>query len=183
MPFMSLLIEAAGTDLKYSPTKAINESAVIAAYKNLESAPAPIQYPAEMIPVVKVGEGYYTEMSFLMPYMKSNGVKSVVTALNDLAKANGLNEGAVGLLVESKESVMATIDDAIDEKHAGAAIAKLSKADQVIDNLSKNGVKVVSKADQKMEDEKDKDLKAANKGSEECCKECGKPMSQCVCGK
>lgn len=187
MPFiknsMDLLIEAAASDLKYNVSDAINESAVRSAYSKLESVHQFVKYSADMVPVVKVGDEFFTEMNFLAPYMRSNGVKSIAEALTNVSKANGLSENAVGLLVENDCSVSETMDKALAKggKAKDAALAKQEKGLHIIQKLKDRGKNVKKKADDddvETEDECDMPTKECKEGT---CPKCGKSKSECTC--
>ena len=155
MPFvkdpMSLLIESADIDLRSNTNMIMRESTALSNYATLESASQPVVYTAEMVPVVQMDDGFYTEMNFLHPYMKSSGIKSIANALDNVAFVNGLHENAVGLLIESDQSVTDAINAAIDsgsEKKKKAVIAKINKSKAIADKLAEAGIKVKKKCDE-----------------------------------
>lgn len=191
MPFIkdinSLLIETMTSDMKYDVSRTINESAIRDEYAKLESVSQPIVYGAEMIPVVKVDGKFFTEMNFLAPYMKTNGIKSVTEALDNLAKANNLPAKAVGLLVESQGDVTAELKKACEAGKGKAAHKKVDKATEICKKLEGDGYCVRCKKECNEGKLMDK-IKNRKKGKEECadgevCEVCGKPMKECKCKK
>ena len=101
----SLLAEAAAMDLDANTSSALTESQIDSIMESIEEVSEDIVYTAEMVSVIKVGDDYLTEMNALYPYMTSNGITSVAEALNNVARVNGLQEKAVGLLIESDKQV------------------------------------------------------------------------------
>lgn len=167
MPFvkdsLSLLIETAGSDLTTNTKAAMNESVIRSSYNHIAEASEPVLYGPEVVPVVKAGGEYFTEMNFLQPFMKSSRIKSISEALNAVAEANGLEPGAVGILIESDEGVTECIEKAIESanpKKKKAALDKMGKATDIVDKLKAKGVNVKKKIGIK-------------------CKECGKVNCEC----
>lgn len=155
MPFVkdpiSLLLECSEADLLRDTKSAIKESTIVSNYNKIEELSESVVYTPEMVTIVKIGNEYYTEMNFLQPYMKSNGIKSIAEALNDVAISNNLAPKSVGLLIESKESVTDKIKDAINSKNTkkkNAALDKTKKAEELVDKLKGDGFKVKTKKDE-----------------------------------
>lgn len=151
MPFvkdsLSLLIEASSNDLLTNTSEAITEGAVRAGYASIEEAVV-VPYDPQVVPVINIEGHYYTEMNFLHPYMKSNGIKSIAEALNNVATANGLPEKAVGLLIESETSVDDSITQAIEsgnQKKKDSVFSKVDKAVGISKKLKKAGFDVKKK--------------------------------------
>lgn len=169
MPFvkdsLSLLIEASAGDILSDTKTSFSEGAVRSGYESIEEASETVVYVPEMIPVVQIESEYYTEMNFLYPYMKTNHIKSISEALNNVAAANNLPECSVGLLIESDCSVDATITKAIEsgnQKKKDSTLNKIKDAVNISDKLKKKGIKVKKK-------------------KPVVCPECGKTV--CECGK
>ena len=168
MPFvkdpLSLLIEASDIDIKRNTKSAVRESAVRSSYDHIEEAAAPVYYGPQIVPVVEINGEYFTEMNFLHPYMKSAKIKSIAEALNNVALANGLSEGGVGLLIESGDNVTECINKAIESanpKKEKSVLDKIDKAVGISDKLKGKGINVKKK----------------KKGK---CPKCGK--LKCECG-
>lgn len=156
MPFVrnsfDLLIEACENDLKKNTGRVVRESTVRSSYNSIEEAAEEVFYGPEIVPVVKVGNEFFTEMNFLHPYMKSEGITSITEALNNVAIANGLGEGGVGLLIESSKYVSDCISEAIksnNPKKEDSVIKKIDKAVGISDALKKKGINVKKKKDDK----------------------------------
>jgi hypothetical protein len=168
---MSLLIESADIDLKNSMDMVVRESTVLSTYASLESVSSPVVYTAEMVPVVCVDEEYYTEMSFLHPYMESNGIRNIADALDNVAYVNGLSENAVGLLIESDQYVTDAINEAIDsgsEKKKKKAISKVNKSNKIVDKLKNAGIKVKKKFSKEPKKKCDEECTETECGTNEC---------------
>ena len=155
MPFVkdpiSLLLECSEADLLRDTKSAIKESTIVSNYNKIEELSESVVYTPEMVTIVKIGNEYYTEMNFLQPYMKSNGIKSIAEALNDVAISNNLAPKSVGLLIESKGSVTDKIKDAINSKNTkkkNAALDKTKKAEELVDKLKDDGFNVKTKKDE-----------------------------------
>lgn len=156
MPFikdsLSLLIEASAMDLKNDTSTIVRESAVRSGYNKIESVYSDVVYTPEMVTIVNVDGEYFTEMNFLHPYMKTNNIKSITEALNNIATANGLLEGSVGLLIESDEEVNDTIDKAIESGNVNKkenVFTKIGKAINLTNKLKDSGIKVKKKKNKK----------------------------------
>lgn len=156
MPFIkdpiSLLIESSELDIKSDTKSVVRESAVRSSYANIESVSESVVYTPEMVTVVNIGNEYYTEMNLLHPYMKTNEITSIAEALNNVAAANGLSEGAIGLLIESDDNVNECIDKALESgkpKKKDGILNKISKAVDLSDKLKKSGIKVKKKKSKK----------------------------------
>lgn len=167
MPFvkdsLSLLIEASASDLNYSTSRVMKESTVRSNYASIEEAAETVVYAPEIVPVVQVGNEFFTEMNFLHPFMKTNRIDSIAEALNIVAKANGLEEGAVGLLIESDKSVDECIGKALESggaKKKDGVLDKIGKAVDLSGKLKKKGIKVKRK-------------------KPNVCPECGKVNCEC----
>ena len=156
MPFIkdpiSLLIESSELDIKSDTKSVVRESAVRSSYANIESVSESVVYTPEMVTVVNIGNESYTEMNLLHPYMKTNEITSIAEALNNVAAANGLSEGAIGLLIESDDNVNECIDKALESgkpKKKDGILNKISKAVDLSDKLKKSGIKVKKKKSKK----------------------------------
>ena len=126
--------------------------------------PAVIGTDIGPVPVVNIQGEYFTEMNFLHPYMKSAKIKSIAEALNNVAEANGLPVGAVGLLIESGSNVSECINKAIESanpKKEKNVLDKIGKSIDISDKLKSKGINVKKK----------------KKGK---CPKCGK--LKCECG-
>lgn len=172
MPFvkdsLSLLIECAESDLKTDTKSIIRESSIRSGYESIPKASQAIRYDANIIPVISLDGGYYTEMNFLYPFMQSNGIKSISEALDLVAEANKLPKNAVGLLIESCDNVNGCIDEALKKggKAKDSVFNKISKALDLKDKLKAKGKSVKTK-----------------KECGDVCSECGKPINECTCKK
>jgi hypothetical protein len=144
---ITLLAECAAADIGRSTETAVTESQIISTYASIEEASEEVIYAPEMVPVVKVGNDFLTEMQYLAPYIQNNGISSVAEALDNIAEANNLPPKSVGLLVESQECVTKMIDEALDKsKVAGSKVlGKIKKGEGLIDKLTKGGYKVKKK--------------------------------------
>ena len=170
MPFvknaLDILVEAASTDLQSNQHQIIKESSIMSGYKSIPEASHPIINGPEVVPIVDVDGGYYTEMNFLYPYMKSAKISSIAEALNNVAAANNLSECSVGLLIESGDNVTECINKAIesaDPKKEKSVLGKVSKAINISDKLKSKGIDVKKKKPAK-------------------CPKCGKTKCKCECG-
>ena len=143
----SLLAEAAAMDLETNTSSALTESQIDSIMESIEEVSEDIVYTAEMVSVIKVGDDYLTEMNALYPYMTSNGITSVAEALNNVAKVNGLQEKAVGLLIESDKQVKDMINKAAEKgsKAKEKALDKVKKATKLPEKLKKQGFPVKKK--------------------------------------
>lgn len=142
-----LLAEAAAMDLEANTSAALTESQINNVMESIEEVSEDIVYTAEMVSVIKVGDDYLTEMNALYPYMTSNGITSVAEALNNVAQVNGLQEKAVGLLIESDKQVKDMINKAAEKgsKAKEKALDKVKKATKLPEKLKKQGFPVKKK--------------------------------------
>ena len=167
----SLLAEAAELDLSINTAAALTESQVNTIMESFDEVDEDVVYTAEMVSVIKVGDDYLTEMNTLYPYMKSNNITSVAEALNNVAAVNGLQEKAVGLLIESDDRTAEMIQEACKKggKAKEKALDKIKKATKIPAKLKKEGFTVKKKKGK----ESAKDEACAKEGckSEGCKKE------------
>ena len=167
----SLLAEAASMDLSVNTSVALTESQVNTIMESFDEVSEDVVYTAEMVSVVKVGGDYLVEMNALYPYMKSNNITSVAEALNNVAAVNGLQEKAVGLLIESDDRTAEMIQEACKKgsKAKEKALDKIKKATKIPAKLKKEGFPVKKKKGK----ESAKDEACAKEGckSEGCKKE------------
>lgn len=155
----SLLAEAAAMDLSANTEGVLTESEIDTRMKNIDEVSEDIIYTAEMVTVIAVDESYLTDINALMPFMKTNGLKSVGEALDMVAEANGMPPKSIGLLVESDAYVDALLEKACAKKTKegkNKILDKIKKATDLSDKLKKKGYTVKKK----------KSL------DEDCCKEC-----------
>ena len=143
----SLLAEAASMDLSVNTSVALTESQVNTIMESFDEVSEDVVYTAEMVSVIKVGDDYLTEMNTLYPYMKSNNITSVAEALNNVAAVNGLQEKAVGLLIESDDRTAEMIQEACKKggKAKEKALDKIKKATKIPAKLKKEGFPVKKK--------------------------------------
>lgn len=162
MPFIndpySLLLEASKQDLNRNTVNALTEGAIKTRLNSFEESANEVVITAEMVSVLKVNDQYVTEMNFLHPYMKSNGIKSVEEALNNVAFVNGLQEHSVGLLIESDDYIDAMLEKACktaskkkDASIKDKALNKIKKATDLPEKLKKDGFPVIKKKSAKKE--------------------------------
>jgi enolase len=119
-----------------------------------------------------MNDKYYTEMNFLHPFMKSNNIKTITEALDEVARANRLPVKSVGLLIEAENTVDANIAKAIESgncKKKESALAKVSKAVGIADKLKKNGYDVKKKKPTKCPECGQINCSCTSK-KENCCK-------------
>ena len=152
MPFvkdpLSLLIETSKTDLP-NTKMIVKESTAMSGYNGIAEVSESVVYDPSMVTVVKIGNEFFTEMNFLYPYMKSNGITSVVEALNNVAEANNLNSGDVGLLFESEDKIECDLKEAKTPKKKDNVIDKVGKAVNLKDKLKDKGINVKKKKSDK----------------------------------
>ena len=155
MPYIkdsfSILAECAAIDLP-DTRRVVRESEVRSAYENIEEVTTSYAATAEMIPVVKIDNEYFTEAQFMAPFMRDAGIRSMTEALDCIAEANGLPAKSVGLLVESNCSVSGMIEKACQKesgKAKDAIMDKVDKAANLAKNLKSKGYPVKRKADKK----------------------------------
>ena len=146
-----ILVEAATDDLAADTAEQLENDQIISTYNDLDECGDTYSVTAEMVAVVKIGDEYFTEMNYLAPYMQDANIKSVVEAINNVAKANGLNEGDVGLLVDSQDSIDEMIEVAVAKggKAKANTLAKLAKAENLFGKLKSSGVAVKKKKSNK----------------------------------
>lgn len=148
MPYIkdptTLLVECAGRDLVNDTETTLRESAILSTYQSIEECAEDPTYSAAIVPVMKIGNDYLTEMNYLYPYMHNCGISSISEALDDVAAANRLAPHTVGLLVESQEYVTGMINEALG-KNKNKALNKVSKAEKLVDDLKKKGFPVKKK--------------------------------------
>ena len=149
MPFvknaLDILVEAASTDLQSNQHQIIKESNIMSGYRSIPEASHPIIYGPEVVPIVDVDGGYYTEMNFLYPFMETNGIKSIDEALKYVAESNNVPD--VGLLVMSESDVSECINKALEEggqRKKETALDKFAKVVGLKNNLiTKSGKKKI----------------------------------------
>ena len=151
----NLLAEAASMDLENDTSMALTESQVNSVLESIDEVDEDIVYTAEMVSVIRVGNDYLTEMNSLYPYMQSNDITSVAEALNNVAKVNGLQEKAVGLLIESDAKVKNMVDEAAKKGTSAKkkALDKVKKATKLPAKLKKEGFPVKKKKSKTAKDE------------------------------
>ena len=160
MPYIkdtfSILAECAAIDLP-DTRRAVRESDTRYGYESIEEAEEYYEASAVMVPVVQIGEEYYTEAQFLAPFMRDAEIKSMTEALDCVAEANGLKAKSVGLLIESNCSVTGMIEKACQKESAkgkenkikDAVMNKIDKATDLAKNLKSKGYPVKRKKDKK----------------------------------
>jgi hypothetical protein len=151
MPYIkdtfSILAECAAIDLP-DTQRVVRESEVRVGYEDIEEAADYYCITAEMVPVIQIGNEFYTEAQLLAPFMRDAGIKSMMEALDCIAEANNLPAKSVGLLIESSKSVSDIID-----KHVKDSKKKLDshikdskkKLDTHVDNSGKKLDAVMNK--------------------------------------
>jgi len=154
MPYIkdtfSILAECAAIDLP-DTARVVRESEVRTAYGDIEEAESNYTATVEMVPVVQIGEGYYTESQFLAPFMRDAGIRSMAEALDVVAEANKLPAKSIGLLIESEASVNAMIEKACCKgtKAKDAVMDKIGKATDLVKDLKSKGFPVKRKPNKK----------------------------------
>lgn len=122
MPYIkntfSILAECAATDLP-DTERVLRESEIRSAYNSIQEAEEEYYASANMVPVVKIADNYYTEAQFMAPFMRDAGIKSISEALNAIAEANGLPAKGVGLLIESECAVSNLIEKCCQKECGG----------------------------------------------------------------
>lgn len=150
MPYIkdsfSILAECAAIDLP-DTRRVVRESEVRNEYDNIEEAAGTYSITAEMVPVVQLENGYFTEAQLLAPFMRDAGIKSMAEALDCVAEANELEPKSVGLLIESKCSINEMIQKASGKgpKAKDSVMDKIDKATGLVKNLKSNGFNVKRK--------------------------------------
>lgn len=155
MPYIkdsfSILAECAAIDLP-DTRRVVRESEVRSEYESIEEAETNYIATAEMIPVVQIGNAYYTEAQFMAPFMRDAGIRSMVEALDYIAEANNLPEKSVGLLIESECAVSSMIEKAC-QKESGKAkdviMNKITKASDLAKDLKSKGYPIKRKPNKK----------------------------------
>lgn len=172
MPFvkdpLSLLIETSKTDL-INTSRIVKESTALSGYAGIGSVSEAVVYDPSMVTVVRIDNEYFTEMNFLYPYMRSNGISSIAEALYHVAEANNLPRGAVGLLIESDEQIECNLKEAKSNKKKNAVVDKIDKAVELKDKLKDKGIEVKKKLP----------LKDDNKKNKKVCPKCKKDPCKC----
>ena len=176
----SLLAEAAENDLSVNTSMALTESQVNSIIESFDEVSEDVVYTAEMVSVIKVGDDYLTEMNALYPYMKSNGITSVAEALNNVAAVNGLQEKAVGLLIESDERTSEMLAEACKKgsKAKEKALDKIKKATKIPAKLKKEGFPVKKKKADKNKSKSAKDEGCTKEGCKTAVDEAEDPDMQ-----
>ena len=152
MPFIkdtfSILAECAAIDLP-DTRRVVRESEVRSDYENIEEAEICYEATAEIIPVIQIGNEYFTEAQFMAPFMRDAGIRSMAEALDIIAEANNLPAKSVGLLIESNCSVSAMIEKACSKgtKAKDAVMDKVNKATNLAKDLKSKGYPVKRKVD------------------------------------
>jgi hypothetical protein len=145
MPYIknsfSILAECAAIDLA-NTRGVVRESEIRSAYESIDEATDEYVVCAEMVPVVQIDNEYYTEASFLAPYMRDNGIKSMMEGLDSICAANNLPPKSIGLLVESDCGVSEMIEKACQSENCEAkeaALQKIGKATDLVKALKDKG--------------------------------------------
>ena len=158
MPYIkdsfSILAECAAVDLP-DTKRVVRESEVRTGYSDIEEAAGNYSITAEMVPVVQIGEEYYTEAQLLAPFMRDAGIRSMAEALDAVAEANNLPEKSVGLLIESECAVTGMIEKACTKgsKVKDAVMDKIDKAAAFAKDLKSKGFSVKRKVNEAMSPE------------------------------
>ena len=155
MPYIkdsfSILAECAAIDLP-DTRRVVKESEMRSEYENIEEAAEFYAVTAEMVPVVKLGDEYYTEAQFLAPFMRDAEIKSMTEALDCIAEANKLPAKTVGLVIESNCAVTEMIEKACQKESAKAkdiVMNKIGKAADLANSLKSKGYPIIRKKDKK----------------------------------
>lgn len=156
MPYIkdsfSILAECAAIDLP-DTRRVVRESEVRSDYENIEEAAENYLASAEMVPVVQIGDEYYTEAQFMAPFMRDAEIRSMIEALDCIAEVNNLPAKSVGLLVENNCKVSEMIEKACQNessKAKDAVMNKVGKATDFVKNLKSKGYPVKRKPDKKI---------------------------------
>lgn len=96
--------------------------------KEIQELSREIVYSPEMIPVVKIDEGYYTDFDFLIPYMKSNGIDNIADAISNITIANGLKESTISILINPNNEYITEISAELAEDHRTTKARILAKS-------------------------------------------------------
>ena len=154
MPYIkdsfSILAECAAVDLP-DTQRIVKESEVKTGYNDIEEAASEYTVTAQMVPVVQIGEEYYTEAQLLAPFMRDAGIRSIGEALDAVAEANKLESKSIGLLVESECAVTGMIEKACAKgvKAKDAVMDKIGKATDLVKDLKSKGFNVKRKKNNK----------------------------------
>ena len=155
MPYIkdsfSILAECAAIDFP-DTRRVVRESEVRNDYENIEEAETNYLVTAEMVPVVQIGNEYYTEAQLMAPFMRDAEIRGMMEALDCIAEANGLPAKSVGLLVESNCAVTEMIEKACQKestKVKDGVMNKIGKATDLVKNLKSKGYPVKRKKDKK----------------------------------
>ena len=178
---LTLLAEAAEIDIAATAEGAINESAVLSRYDDIEEISEEVSYPAEAVPVIGINGEAFTEMQYLAPFMTNNDITSVEEALDIIANANSMQPKSVGLLVESQECVTDKINEALGKgkKAHKSVLDKITKGEKLTSKLKKDGYNVKKKKSKKHKSAKGK-RKYITKEGKQVCPECGKYPCECA---
>lgn len=148
----NILAEAASMDLAADTRTTLSEADIKATMESFEEISEDIKVTAEMVKVIAVNNEFFTEANDIVPFMKSNNIKSMAEALNIVAEANGLNEREVGLLIESDDYINAMLEKADakvektgDKKAKTAVLNKIKKATELPKKLKDQGFPVKKK--------------------------------------
>lgn len=159
MPFIkdpyALFVEAASSDLEANTEGAIMESTIRKRLNSIEEVAEDLVITAEMVTVIHTGNDFLVEMNNLAPYMKTNEIKSVAEALDNIAWVNNLPPKSVGLLTESDGYIQAMLEKAGKSKASkNKILEKISKATDISEKLKKDGYKVKKKKTKKAKKKK-----------------------------
>ena len=147
----SILAECAAIDLP-DTRRVVRESQLKNEYESIEEASQEYYVTAEMVPVVSLGNEYYTETQFMAPFMRDAGIGSITEALDHIARANNLPERSVGLLIESSCSVDSMIEKACKSESTKVrdnVMNKVGKATDLVKNLKSKGYPIKRKRNKK----------------------------------
>ena len=155
MPYIkdsfSILAECAAIDLP-DTRRVVRESEVRSDYENIEEATSVYKATAEMVPVVQIGNEFFTEAQFMAPFMRDAEIRSMAEALDLVAEANGLDAKSVGLLIESNCAVSSMIEKACQKESSkikDGVMNKIDKATSLAKDLKAKGYPVKRKIDKK----------------------------------
>lgn len=152
MPFIKnpydVLLEAAKGDLECNTEGYLTESEIKTKLKNVEEVKYNAVITAEMVSVFDIAGDYLVEMNSIAGYMKTNKIRTVEEALDNIAEANNVEPMSVGLLMESDSYVYAMLEKASKMKNKSSknkALDKINKSTDLIDRLKGKGYKVKKK--------------------------------------
>lgn len=145
-PF-NLLLEAAQGDIGADTESTLKENEIVARFDSIEECTHKICIDPAAVPVFQDNNNYVVEMNAIAGYMKSNDIKNIEEALDNVAIANDLGLGSVGLLVESNDEVAAMLEKANTKgsKAKSQVLDKIKKSTDVVDKLKKKGYPVLKK--------------------------------------